>query len=361
MSKLKVAVVFGGVSSEYEVSLLSASSIIENIPEDKYEVIQIGITKKGRWMYYPGPVDLIRNGEWETYADCVPAIISPDRTTKGIVKFDGKTATIQKIDVIFPVLHGKNGEDGTIQGLFALSGIPYVGCNVLASAMCMDKAVTNTMLDHAGIARAAWDFATKTELADFDAVEQRVAAKLGYPIFVKPANAGSSVGVSKAVNKDALREAVNLALANDEKVVFERTVTGKEVEVAVMGMRDDIPFASIPGEIVPSNDFYDYEAKYVSGTSSEYIPARVEEPVLEEVRAIAAKAYSTMGCTGLTRIDFFVEKDTGAILLNELNTLPGFTAFSMYPKLMNASGIPYSELIDKLITMAFARTEALYE
>jgi D-alanine--D-alanine ligase len=361
MAKIKVAVIFGGASSEHEVSLLSATSVIENIPTDKYEIIQIGITKKGRWLFYPGPVELIKNGKWETYADCVPAIISPDRTTKGIIKFDGKDFTTQKIDVVFPVLHGKNGEDGTIQGLFALSAIPYVGCNVISSAMCMDKAVTNTLLEYAGIAQADWDYATKTELEDFDAVEARVSAKLGYPIFVKPANAGSSVGVSKANNKEELNDSVNLALTSDRKVVFERAISGKEVECSVMGMYGEEPITSIPGEIVPSNEFYDYEAKYISGLSKEHIPARISDEDLAKVRETAAKAYTVMGCTGLARIDFFVENDTGKILLNELNTLPGFTSFSMYPKLMEATGIPYPELIDRLITMAFTRTEALYE
>lgn len=359
MSKLKVAVLFGGVSSEHEVSLLSAASIIENIPADRYEVIQIGITKKGRWLYYPGPVELLRSGEWETYPDCVPAFLSPDRTTKGIVKCDGEHFSVQKIDVIFPVLHGKNGEDGTVQGLFTLAGIPYVGCGVLASAVCMDKAVTNMMLDHAGIARAEWDHLLKEELSDFDAVEKRVSEKLGYPIFVKPANAGSSVGITKARNKEELRDAVNLALANDSKVIFERTVVGQEVECAVLG--NETAFASVPGEIVASNEFYDYEAKYLSGTSGLYIPAHISEEKAEELRAIALKAYRVLGCTGLSRIDFFVEEGTGRVLLNELNTLPGFTALSMYPKLMEASGKPYPELLDELIQLAFSRTEVLYE
>ena len=359
MSKVKVAVVFGGVSSEHEVSLQSATSIIENIPADKYEVIMVGITKKGRWLYYPGPVELLRSGEWETYPDCVPALLSPDRTTKGLIKCDGDRFTVQKIDVIFPVLHGKNGEDGTIQGLFSLAGIPYVGCGVLASAVCMDKAVTNMLLDHAGIARAEWDYLHKEDLADFDAVEARMAGRLSYPIFVKPANAGSSVGITKAHNKEELKAAINLALANDSKVIFERTVTGQEVECAVLG--NEAAIASVPGEIVASNDFYDYEAKYISGTSDLYIPARLSEEKMEELKAAALKAYHVLGCTGLSRVDFFVEKDTGRVLLNELNTLPGFTSISMYPKLMEASGKPYAQLLDELIDLAFSRAEVLYE
>ncbi|MDL2215832.1 D-alanine--D-alanine ligase [Ruminococcaceae bacterium OttesenSCG-928-N02] len=356
MAKLKVAVIFGGYSSEHEVSLLSAYSVMQNMAPEKYEIIKIGITKKGRWLYYPGPLEQVKDGTWETHPDCVPAIISPDRTTKGIIKLEAASATTQKIDVVFPVLHGKNGEDGTIQGLFTLAGIPYVGCGVLSSAVCMDKEVANTLLEGAGLAHAKWLCKNLQALNDFDAAEAEIAAYLGYPIFVKPANAGSSVGVSKADDKEALRAAISLALAHDHKVIFEQAIDGQEIECAVLGNEQAI--ASLPGEIVSSNhEFYDYEAKYISGASTEIIPADIGEEKLAEVQAAALKAYAVLGCSGLTRADFFLERGTGRVLVNELNTLPGFTQFSMYSKLMAASGVPYPEVVDRLIDLAFARQE----
>ncbi|MDD3430312.1 MAG: D-alanine--D-alanine ligase [Oscillospiraceae bacterium] len=359
MAKIRVAVIFGGVSSEHDVSLLSAASVIDNIPTDKYEIIQIGITNKGRWLYYPGNTDLLRSGDWEQHADCVPAFISPDRAIHGIVKGSGANFTTQKIDVIFPVLHGKNGEDGTIQGLFELADIPYVGCDVISSANCMDKAVANTLFDAAGIARCKWDYMLRTDMKDFDAIAARIEKKLGYPIFVKPANAGSSVGISKAHNIEELRVAVQLACAHDHKIVFEEAVNGQEVECAVLG--NDAPISSTPGEIVACNEFYDYEAKYLAGTSQLFIPARLSQDKLEEVKQAAVEAYKALGCSGLSRCDFFVEKDTGRVLINEINTLPGFTSISMYPKMMEHEGIAYSQLLDKLIALALEKVDNSYE
>ncbi len=359
MAKTKVCVVFGGVSSEHEVSLQSAASVIDNIPEDKYEIIKLGITRKGRWLLYPGPTSLLRSGEWETHPDCIAAFISPDRTTKGIMKYVDGEKTVTKIDVAFPVLHGKNGEDGTIQGLFSLAGIPYVGCGVLASAACMDKAVTNILLEKAGIAHTPWLFKLKEELEDMDAVAKEVESALGYPVFVKPANAGSSVGVSKAKTAEELVVAVHLALTNDNKVLFEQMVNGQEVECSVLGNEKTI--TGIPGEVVASSEFYDYEAKYLSGTSALHIPARITPEKLEEVKETALRAYQVMGCNGMARVDFFVEKDTGKVLLNEINTIPGFTSISMYPKMMAAAGVEYPDLLDRLIQLAFQRTGELYE
>lgn len=355
MAKRKVCVLFGGVSSEHEVSLLSATSVIRNIPADQYEIIPVGITKKGRWLYYPGPVERLADGSWETAADCVPAFLSPDTTDRGLVKCIEGQFVLQKIDVVFPVLHGRGGEDGTVQGLLELSGLPYVGCGVLSSALCMDKAAANLVMDAAGIPRCEWDYMTRAELDDMDAIADRVAAKLGWPIFVKPANAGSSVGISKAHDKEELFAAVKLALAHDSRIVFERFVQGQEVECAVIG-NDEIS-GTLPGEILASQEFYTYDDKYIAGTSKVVIPAHLSPEKLEEVRAVALRAYRTLCCTGLARVDFFVEKDTGKVLLNEINTLPGFTSISMYPKLMIEAGMTYGELLCRLMDLALERKE----
>jgi len=285
----------------------------------------------------------------------VGCAILPDRSKKGITKFlaDGTTAFVA-VDVVFPVLHGKNGEDGTIQGLFELAGIPYVGCGVLASAACMDKAVANSLFDAAGVPHCRWDWADRAGCDDFDALADRLEAKLGWPIFVKPANAGSSVGISKAEDRPALKAAIATALAEDGKVVFERFVQGQEVECAVIGNRCAV--STRPGEILASEEFYTYDDKYVLGTSRTLIPARLSEEKLDEVRGLAEKAYAALGCEGLARCDFFVEKD-GTVLINEINTMPGFTIISMYPKLMEAAGKPLGALLDELVELALARAE----
>lgn len=353
MNRLNVALLFGGVSSEHEVSRVSAKTFAEHLSPINYRVYSIGITKDGRWLYYSGPIEKMADGSWELDESCVPCAISPDRSTHGIVLFlhDG-TWRVLPIDVAVPVLHGKNGEDGTIQGLLELAGIPYVGCGVLASAVCMDKAVANTLLDAAGIDRCEWTWASRSECADFDALEARVAQKLNYPIFVKPANAGSSVGISKAETREELAKAIEVALAEDDKVVFERFVKGQEVECAVIG--NETCRATRPGEILASETFYTYDDKYVLGNSRTVIPAHLSEDKLDQVRLQAEKAYLALGCTGLSRVDFFVEEN-GRILLNEINTLPGFTAISMYPKLMEAAGTPIGELLDQLIDLALRR------
>lgn len=252
------------------------------------------------------------------------------------------------------MLHGKNGEDGTIQGLFELAGIPYVGCGVLASAACMDKAVANILFDAAGVPHCRWDWADRAGCDDFDALADRLEKKLGWPIFVKPANAGSSVGISKAEDRAALKAAVATALAEDDKVVFERFVKGQEVECAVIGNRCAV--STRPGEILASEEFYTYDDKYVLGTSRTLIPARLPEEKLDEVRSLAEKAYAALGCEGLARCDFFVEQD-GNVLINEINTMPGFTIISMYPKLMEAAGKPLGALLDELVELALARAE----
>lgn len=349
MDKLKLAVIFGGASSEHEVSLNSAESVIDNIPRDKYDVIMIGITKSGKWLLYQGGTESLPDGTWEK-GDVKPAFIAPDREIHGIA---AGNETI-RIDAVFPVLHGANGEDGTVQGLFTLAGIPFVGCPVAASAVCMDKALTKMVLGAAGIHQAEWDCTTVYAYRkDSEAVLDRVVSKLPFPIFVKPANAGSSVGITKAGDREALKKAVETALAFDSKVVFEETVAGLEIECAVLG--NDDPEVSCCGEIVPCNEFYDYDAKYLAGRTGLYIPARLDTRTSDQIRETAKRAYSLLGCKGLTRMDFFVREKDGAVLLNEPNTIPGFTSISMYPKLFEASGIPYSDLIDKLVKLAIER------
>ncbi|MBP1561293.1 MAG: D-alanine--D-alanine ligase [Oscillospiraceae bacterium] len=348
MSKIKVAVLFGGVSNEHDISLISASNIISAIPADKYEVIPIGITKKGRWLYYPGDVSLISSGRWEAHPDCVPAAILPDPMYKGIMKISDGCCTVTRIDAVFPALHGQNGEDGAIQGLLKLSGIPYVGCDIISSANCMDKTAAHTMLEANGIKMAKWKCINAADLGKLDDICDEIAAEMDYPLFIKPANSGSSVGVNKATSFEELKNAVKLAFSHDKKVIVEEYIKGRELECAVYGK--DNPFASQVGEIRSCNEFYDYEAKYILGTSGLSIPADIPEKASREIRETAVKAFKTMGCSGLSRIDFFLKED-GTVILNEINTLPGFTQISMYPKLMENMGISQSELLDKLITL----------
>ncbi|MDO5602076.1 MAG: D-alanine--D-alanine ligase family protein [Oscillospiraceae bacterium] len=350
-----VAVLFGGVSSEHEISLLSAASILKNFPFDRYEPVLIGITKEGRWLYYTGEADALPEGRWEA-GPCMPAFITPDRGVHGFLYQTPGGWAQKRLDAVFPVLHGKNGEDGTIQGLLELANIPYVGCGVLGSAVCMDKAVANQLMEQNGIPRCEWAHITRADLAGLADILPKLEQKLGYPIFVKPANAGSSVGISKAVDRPALEKAVALAFQHDDRVVFERFVDGQEVECAVIG--GDAAEASLPGEILSSADFYDYEDKYLSGSSTTAIPARLPPEKLEEVRALAVKAYRALCCRGLSRVDFFVERATGRVLLNEINTLPGFTSISMYPKLMTQAGRSYQGLIAELIGLALGEEAA---
>ena len=346
--KMSLGLVFGGASSEYEVSLLSVTSVLNQIDREKYDIHRIGITKDGAMFYYTGEDSRIAENKWQGEG-CVPCVLSPDRTHHGILVLQD-TPRVIRLDCVFPVLHGKNGEDGTIQGLLTMAGIPFVGCGTLASAACMDKVTTHTMLDKAGVLGAKWRSVTQHEYArDNDAFLNEVEHALGYPCFVKPANAGSSVGITKAHDRAELTDAMTLALSHDSKVIVEEMITGLEVECAVLGNEE--PIASCIGEIAPSNEFYDYNAKYLDGKSVTYIPARIDEKESEEIRRIAAHAYTIMGCRGFSRVDFFL-CENGEILLNEINTIPGFTSISMYPQLFIESGIPYSELIDRLIGYA---------
>lgn len=352
-AKLSLAVIFGGVSSEHEVSRMSVTSILENLSNERYEVHMVGITKEGRWLLYTGPVEDILSGAWEQ-GPVTPALLSPDPSVHGLVALrDGKAETIH-VDVIFPALHGKNGEDGTIQGLFQLSGIPYVGCDTESSAICMDKAVTHSLLSSANIEQAhyLWFYADRFDAAP-DTIKNKIQARLDFPVFVKPSNAGSSVGVSKVERFEDLDQAIRKAAREDKKVVVEEGITGQEVEVAVLGNRDCD--ASLVGEIGASAQFYDYDDKYINGTSQLYIPARIPQEVSEKIRQTAVRAYRLLGCSGLARVDFFVTAGDNRVILNEINTLPGFTSISMYPKLWMAMGLSYGELLDKLIELALQR------
>ena len=348
----KVLVIFGGVSSEHDVSTVSAKFVIENIPSDKYEVLMLGITKQGEWFKYTGKTENLPEDKWaEDKANLTKAVISPDASTHGLLVFEEDGVKAEYIDVVFPVMHGKNGEDGTIQGLLQLAGIPYVGCDCASSAVCMDKTLTNTVADCAGIPQAKWIGVTKYEYSlDEDKILDKAEEYLGYPIFVKPANAGSSVGVTKVSSRENFKDAMITAFNEDSKLVLEEGIVGKEVECAVMGNEE--PVAGQVGELVPANEFYDFEAKYISDASKLFIPARLSEEMLEKVKKAACNAYKALGCSGLARVDFFVRESDGNIMLNEPNTLPGFTSISMYPKLMKAAGYDSGELLSKLIEYA---------
>ena len=351
MKSLSVCILFGGVSPEHEVSLRSAESVLNNIDESKYNVFPVGITKEGKWILYGGKdYSDLPSGRWLTHPDNRQAAISPIRG-QGLLTFEGDCVVRQQIDVVFPVLHGENGEDGTIQGLLQLAGIPYVGPHVAASAVAMDKTLTKLVVDQAGITQAAWHLVRRSDMGSrMEGTLDALEAKFAYPMFVKPAGTGSSVGVSKATEREDLKKALLEAGKYDDKVLVEEFIRGREIEVAVMG--NESPVASVCGEIDSGADFYDYDAKYITDTSVSYIPARIPEDVAETVRDTAVKVYKAIGCQGLSRVDFFVTWQENRVVFNEINTIPGFTSISMYPKLFGASGVPYSQLIDQLLELA---------
>lgn len=351
MSKRSVAVVFGGASSEYEVSLRSASFVISGVDRDRYDLTLIGITKRGQWLLYTGPEDAIACDEWNRPEYVSPAVLPPDPIHHGLLVLEKSGIRTIPLDVVFPVLHGKNGEDGTIQGVLEMAQIPYAGCGVLSSAICMDKGIAHTVMDQAGIPNAMWADLYPWDLDDFDVIEAELADSLGYPMFVKPANAGSSVGVSKATDKESLRAGLNLAFVHDSKVIVEEFIKGREVECAVLGNHD--ARASVLGEIAPKKEFYDYAAKYEDDSTDLYVPARIPEETADLVRELALAAFEALGCQGLARVDFFVKEDE--IILNEVNTLPGFTGISMYPRLIMAGGMSAQELVSSLIELAFSK------
>ena len=351
MKKLSVCILFGGISPEHDVSLRSAESVLNNIDHSKYNVIPMGITRDGDWIIFGGKdYSELPAGTWmNNPANCRGAI-SPVRG-QGLLRFEDDCVVRERIDVVFPVMHGENCEDGAVQGLFQLAGIPYVGPHIAASAVSMDKTLTKLVVDQAGVPQAAWHLVRKHEVKNhMDHVVEVLEKKFQYPMFVKPAGTGSSVGVSKAANREALDKALHDAAQFDEKILVEEFINGREIEVAVMG--NSSPVASCCGEIDSGAEFYDYEAKYVTDTSTAYVPARISEEVEEQVREMAVQVYSAIGCQGLSRVDFFVTYEDNRIVFNEINTLPGFTSISMYPKLFDASGIPYPQLIDELLQLA---------
>lgn len=350
MSKLKVGILFGGASSEHEISCVSAMGILGSIDREKYDIVLLGITKKGEWFLFDDDIDMLRDGRWLSSTTLKKAYISPDTSIKGIVTENGETI---RLDCVFPVLHGKNGEDGTIQGLLQLAQIPFVGCDATSSGTCMDKAVANAVADAFGIDQAKWCSFTDFEYRH----EQKkcldlTVKKLGFPVFIKPANAGSSVGISKAHNESELIIGIETAFKEDKKIVIEEFIDGLEVECAVLG--NDEPMAAEVGQIVASAEFYDFDAKY--NTPSElHIPALVSEEKRNEVREKALFTYKALGCEGMSRCDFFIHNADGRILFNEINTIPGQTPISMYPKLFEAVGVSYTDLIDRLINLALER------
>jgi D-alanine-D-alanine ligase len=340
MSRLHLGVLFGGRSGEHDVSLMSAQSVLAALDRDRYVVHPIGIDRQGRWLFEGDPLARLLAGE-EAGPEA-PLWPGPER--------------LAGLDVIFPVLHGPYGEDGTLQGLLDLTGIPYVGCGVLASALGMDKAVAKRVFAAHGLPQTPWELVWRREWeATPAAVLTRLEERLGgYPLFVKPANLGSSVGVSKAHHRAELAAGLTAAAAYDRKIVVEQAVPhAREIEVAVLGNEDAI--ASIPGEIVAGNEFYDYAAKYLDGTSQLLIPAPLSAGQTEQVRRLALAAYRALDASGLSRVDFLLNGQTGEVFVNEVNTLPGFTAISMYPKLWEASGLSYPRLLDRLIELALAR------
>lgn len=355
MKKLSVCVLFGGMSPEHEVSLRSAESVLNNMDQMKYNVFPVGITREGDWILYAGKdYSLLPSGEWKNYPGNRRAAISPVRG-QGLLSFEGDCVVRERIDVVFPVLHGENGEDGAMQGLLQMAGIPYVGPHVAASAVAMDKTLTKLVADQAGIPQAAWHMVHRMDLqSHMDSTLDHLEEKFQYPMFVKPAGTGSSVGVSKAADRDALRYALEFASGYDSKILVEEFISGREVEVAVLG--NESPAASVCGEIDSGAEFYDYDAKYVTDTSVAYIPARIDDDTSERVREMAVRVYRAIGCRGMSRVDFFVTHKDNCVILNEINTLPGFTSISMYPKLFAASGIPYERLIDELISLAMEET-----
>lgn len=356
MSKKNLAVIFGGRSSEHEVSCVSVVTIAKAVNTEKYNVYLIGITKEGHWLQTPD-IASIEDGSWRQSQ--VAASILPD--TKGELVLTEATAENTyngisniKLDVIFPVLHGMYGEDGTIQGLFEMSGIPYVGCGVLASAAAMDKFYTKLIVDTLGIRQAQYVPVLKEQLADMDRVVSRVEQTLQYPVFVKPSKAGSSKGVSKAENRDMLIAGLYEAAKHDYKILVEETIVGREIECAVIGYGDKTQASGV-GEILAAAEFYDYDAKYNNAESKTVIGPDMPEGKETEIREDAVKIFNAIDGFGLSRVDFFLEKDTNSVVFNEINTLPGFTSISMYPMLWGAKGYDIAKLVDTLIEMAVER------
>jgi D-alanine-D-alanine ligase len=344
--RLRVGVLFGGRSGEHEVSLASAASVIRGMDADKYEAVPIGITKEGHWLVGAGAQKMLP----EVLKSGQRVMMTADPTNAALVRLDGSGGG-QRLDVVFPVMHGTYGEDGTIQGLLDLAGLPFVGAGVLGSAVAMDKDVTKKLLQAAKIPVVPW---IAVQRADWERhpqdIQRAVEKKFKYPVFVKPATLGSSVGMTKVHSRGELAPALDLAAEFAMKVLVERAMVAREIEVSVLGNRD--PMASVPGEIVPHREFYDYTAKYLEEGSQLLIPAKLRSAQVKKFQSLGIAAFRALELSGMARVDFFLEKRGGKIYLNEVNTIPGFTSISMYPKLWEASGIPFRELIDRLIILA---------
>ncbi len=351
--KKNLCVIFGGESPEHDISQKSVTSVLNNLNKDKYNIYTIGITRDGKWYLYTGDWAKIEPGEWENDKENLKtAFISPDSSHHGIIVCGEKNEIIH-IDVIFPVLHGEYGEDGTIQGLFELSHIPYVGMGVLASANGMDKTYSKLVFQSAGIPQANWVVVLGDD--DFEARANEIEEKLGYPCFVKPARLGSSVGIAKAHDRKELIDALNNAKNFDRRILVEEHIDGHEVECAVLG-NNDVKAATV-GEIRPTVEYYDFDAKYNDNSTELLIPADIPEETIEKIRDYSICAFRALDGQGLSRVDFFVKHEDGSIILNEINTLPGFTNISMYPKLWDAVGLGYEELLDTLIELAQERVK----
>lgn len=349
--KINLMLLFGGQSEEHEVSLMSCESVLKHINFRKYNVYCVGITKKGQWRLFGGDHELIGKGQWEEHSKRV--VFPGDPSFGGFFLLDDPSK-IYPVDVAFPVMHGPHAEDGTLQGLFELANVPYVGCQVASSALCMDKWLTKAVFKANGIPYCEYMLVLRDEAINHpNATTARVKERFNYPVFVKPANLGSSVGISKARDDESLLKALIEAGKHDRKILVEEFIDCREIECSVLG--NDDPTASLPGEIIPSNEFYDYTAKYLDGKSKLLIPAPVEEKKAYEIKELAIRAYKALDCSGMARVDFFLEKGTGRVLVSEINTIPGFTSISMYPKLLEASGVSYSDLIETLINLAFER------
>jgi D-alanine-D-alanine ligase len=352
-NKLRVAVIFGGRSGEHEVSLMSARNVLSALDPARYEVIQIGITHDGKWLTGEDMLGRFENGNFDGLEQ---AVLSPDPSEQGLyVLRNTHYVKITDIDVYFPVLHGTFGEDGTIQGLFELADVAYVGAGVVGSSVGMDKGVFKDVMIANNIPVVDTLVVLRAEIErDVMAVIKKAEMLSDYPLFTKPANLGSSVGVTKCNSRSDLQEGLMEAASFDRRVLVQKGVrNAREIEVSVLGNNE--PIASVPGEVLPSREFYSYESKYIDGTSGLQIPAQLPDETAQQIREYAVRAYQAIDCAGMARVDFFVEKDTNRIYLNELNSLPGFTKISMYPKLWEASGLPYTTLIDRLIELAMER------
>lgn len=352
MAEKNIVVIMGGRSSEHEVSLVSAVTVVENINTDIYNVIMVGITKEGQWKLVES-LDKVRDGSW--VKGHTQVILSPETGKNELCLIQGDKVERLHVDVVFPVLHGMYGEDGTLQGLLELAQIPYVGCGVLASACSMDKFYTKIIVDSIGIRQAKFVGVRRAQLKDMDAVVSRVEESLPYPVFVKPSKAGSSQGVGKAECREELISALKLAAKHDTKILVEENIVGRELECAVLGGAD--AKASGVGEILAADTFYTYEAKYNNAESKTVVDPELPEGKAEEIRRDAEAIFKALDCYGLSRVDFFLKEDTNEVVFNEINTLPGFTAISMYPMLWEARGLDKKALVQKLIDLAMVRYE----